>query len=675
MTTRPTHHGKPSSRPSGIRALLSPRSLLLLLVILLACAARETDARAAALGPTTGDGTPPLSSLVIRDPGLGPSLRPVSEGPWEGETETKWLMDVCEGWQRTWQSRSGEEAQVVVWRCPDSRDAATLVWFDVFDPDFFRRSTNSRALPGVWLTPEVRWTKGARSQTGLFAQGSRAVRVSLRTPADGRLDALAERVTAMAAQQTGLVPGARAELKQPEYSRGMVALLTMPAAGYLVYILPWRMIRTRHVWRRYRVRRGDPAWRDVSRPAFALAALVRVRATFRVFGFFVLFLLVATRNPTVEPVVMLTVAFLGGWLLPGRSRLLKQAWQPRPVRGRWDVRGKHAWVVRVCALVSLLLYAAGLALFFLFYVAQMSGLGNSPLIDGGLPTGRYLQVESPGQLMVFVVLAVVGLGAGSSVIVLSGLLMFGGVLIRRLGRSYALRDAEAAQQDSAEPPVLYLRSFTDDSATMPSSAIARTSVLERASFAWRQPFEEITVRHVWALGPVIAASHPGDTRSRSDIGAARMRLGRNWQAEIEAEALESRLVVVGATPEAINEGLLQELEILGRNPSVPVALVLAPLSRREVLRRWHSFIDATLTVRGPGAGQPSRFEGLRAHRDDVSGALVLLNTGGTEWRTWGARRRTEFTFAMAWGEARDVVASGRGTQTGAGSPMAGRRPR
>ncbi|MFJ3234726.1 hypothetical protein [Streptomyces sp. NPDC086787] len=587
----------------------------------------------------------------------GSSLRLVSEGPWEGKTETKWLMDVCEGWQRTWRSRTGEEAQAVVWRCPSSRDAATLVWFDTFDPDFFEHPTNSRALPGVWLTPEVRYVSGARSRKALFAQGNRAVRVSLRTPAEGRLAALAERVTAMAARQTELVPGERARLRRPEYSQGMVALLTMPVAGYFVYILPWRVIRTRHVWRFYRVRRADPAWRDVSRAALKLGALVRVRAMFRVFGFFVLFLLIATRNLTMEPVVMLTIAFVGGWLLPGRSRLLKRAWQPRPVRGRWDVRGEHAWVVRGCGLASLLIYAAGLALFFLFYIAQLSGLGDSPLIDGGLPTGRYLQVDSFGTLMVFVVLAVVGLGAGSAVIVLSGLLMVGGVLIRRLGRSYALKDAEAAQQDSAEPPVLYLRSFTDDSATMPSSAIARTSVLERASFAWRQPFEEITVRHVWALGPVIAASHPADTRSRSDIGAARMRLGRNWQSEIEAKVLESRLVVVGATPEAISEGLLRELEILDRHPSVPVALVLAPLAKHELRRRWHSFIDATTTVGGSGTRRHSRFAELRAHRNDVTGALVLLNTGGTKWLCWGARRRTEFTFALAWGEARDALAA------------------
>ncbi|MDX3714736.1 hypothetical protein PV733_38575 [Streptomyces europaeiscabiei] len=629
--------------------------LPLLLLFLLADAAWATRSQAAGPDTTTRDDTSSPASLVIRGPELGPSQRLVSEGPWSGETETKWLMEVCEGWQRTWRSRSGDEAQAVVWSCPNSRDAATLVWFAAFDPDFFRRATNLRALPDVWLTPQVRYVSGARSQKALFAQGNRAVQVSLRTSAEGRLGALTERVTEMAARQAALVRGERATLRQPDYSQGMVALLTMPAAGYLLYILPWRMIRTRHVWRRYRVRRGDLAWRDVSRAALKLGALIRVRAAFRVFGFLVLFLLVATRNLTIEPVVMLTIAFAGGWLVPSRSRLLKRAWQPRPVRGRWDVRGTHAWVVRGCGLASLLLYAAGLALFFLFYVAQMSGLGNSPLIDGGLPTGRYLQVQSFGQLMVFLVLAVVGLGASSAVIVLSALLMVGGVLIRRLGRSYALKSAEAAQQDSAEPPVLYLRSFTDDSATMPSSAIARTSVLERASFAWRQPFEEITVRHVWALGPVIAASHPADTRTRSDIGAARMRLGRNWQAEIEAKALESRLVVVGATPETINEGLLQELEILGRHPSVPVALVLAPLAQRELSRRWHTFIDAALTVRGPRAQQHSRFEGLREHRNDVTGALVLLNAGGTKWQAWGARRRTEFTFAMAWGEARDAL--------------------
>lgn len=615
------------------------------------------------LGIATDDDTPALSSLVIGDPGLGPSQRLVSEGPWEGKSETKWLMNVCTGWQRTWRSQNGDEAQAVVWRCPGTRDAATLVWFDLFNPNFFEHPTNLRSLPGAWLTPEVRYVSGARSREVLFAQGNRAVRVSLRTPAESRLDELSERVTAVAARQTELVPGERAELNEPEYTEGMLVLLTTPALGYLVYILPWRMIRTRHVWRRYRVRRHDPAWQDVSRAALRLAVLVRIRATFRVFGFLVLFILIATRNLTIDPVVMLTIAYVGGWLLPGRSPLLKRAWQPRPVRGRWDVRGGHAWWVRACGLASLLLYAAGLALFFVFYIAQLSGLGASPLIDGGLPTARYLQVQSFGHLMAYVVLAVVGLGAGSAVIVMSGLLMLGGVLVRRLGRSYALKDAEAAQQDSSEPPVLYLRSFTDDSATMPSSAIARTSVLERASFAWRQPFEEITVRHVWALGPVIAASHPADTRKRSDIGAARMKLGTNWQAEIEAKALESRLVVVGATPEVINEGLLQELELLGRHPSIPVALFLAPLAEHELRRRWHSFIDAALTAGDSGSHGRSRFEGLRAHRNDASGALVLLNTGGTEWHTWGARRRTEFTYAMAWGEARDTLARRSRTTT------------
>lgn len=641
-----------------------PLALLLLLFPLLPgipveSAADSIRAAPGALPITATSATPPaLSSLVLRDPGLSPPVRLISQGRWQGETETAWLMEVCEGWQRTWRSGRNEEAQAVVWRCPDARDAASLVWFATFDPDFFRHPKNLPALPGVWLKPEVRYVSGAKSREALFAQGNRAAMVSLRTPAGDRSDELTGRITAMASSQASLLPGERAELREPAYVRGMSVLVTIPAVSYLVYILPWRMLRTWPVWRRYRVRRRDAAWRNVSGSALLLAAQVRVRAVFRVFGFFVLGMLIATRNLTIDPVVMLAIALAGGWMVPIGSRRLFRMWRPRPVRGRWDVRGRRAWAVRSCGLASLLLYAAGLALFFVFYIAQLSGLADSPLIEGGLPTARYLQVKSFGHLLAFVVLAVVGLGAGSAVIVVSGLLMVFGVLVRRLGRSYALKDAATAQDESDEPPVLYLRSFTDDSATMPSSAIARTSVLERASFAWRQPFEEITVRHVSALGPVIAASHPADTRRRADIGAARMRLGSHWQQEIEEMALRSRCVVVGATPEELNDGLLQELDLLGRHPTVPVVLVLAPLPRRQLEKRWQGFIDAAVARRGSRPRDQWRFDGLRDHRDGATGALLLLNTGGTEWRVWGATRRTEFTYAAAWGEARDVLSAG-----------------
>jgi hypothetical protein len=116
-----------------------------------------------------------------------------------------------------------------------------------------------------------------------------------------------------------------------------------------------------------------------------------------------------------------------------------------------------------------------------------------------------------------------------------------------------------------------------------------------------QPFEEILARHLRNLGPFIGLIRPG-TRI-PELGAAKVaRSDETWRQQIRDWVTDAALVVVAATPAEVSENLLWEI-------------------------RYNS------------------------------GAHFMTEVPGTGWMAWGARKRSEYTYAACLAAAFEAVRS------------------
>lgn len=170
------------------------------------------------------------------------------------------------------------------------------------------------------------------------------------------------------------------------------------------------------------------------------------------------------------------------------------------------------------------------------------------------------------------------------VFALGGLLvtMLGAVLwriARALGRA---RVREVLRTD-VRPPVLYLRSFGDDSVPLPVIASARRPLFELFSIRGADPFEECVAWELDSYGPVVSVGRPGG--SLASLGAAREHLENDtWHDEI-AERMSSAGSIALAPGETA--GLAWELEeIVTGGHLAKTIFVFPPLAPSELVRRW-----------------------------------------------------------------------------------------
>jgi hypothetical protein len=116
----------------------------------------------------------------------------------------------------------------------------------------------------------------------------------------------------------------------------------------------------------------------------------------------------------------------------------------------------------------------------------------------------------------------------------------GGHLYRR-GKKATAVPAEQILKSDPRPPVVYLRSFRDDSATalVPNSSVSTLFSVTRT--------EEQQIAEVFGeLGPFIAIGRPGE--SLPELGAARMHVANEqWQETVADLMKRARLVLYRAS--------------------------------------------------------------------------------------------------------------------------------
>jgi hypothetical protein len=226
-------------------------------------------------------------------------------------------------------------------------------------------------------------------------------------------------------------------------------------------------------------------------------------------------------------------------------------------------------------------------------------------------------------------------------------LLAAGALLRRRARRLAALDADEVLRRDSRPMVLYLRTFADDSLTIRTATYARRSFIDRLSPRRFERFEEVLVRNLTMLGPVVALNPPGT--DLAPIGAARETLpAEHWQSTITRWMTDARLIVVGAAPEAITPGFGWELRAVdSQGLWSKTLLVLPPVPDAAMQTRWERFtktLTDTAMARHPIPSDPAW-------------TLALLGSLAAGWSAVTADQRTEWTYTEALAAATTMASS------------------
>jgi hypothetical protein len=229
---------------------------------------------------------------------------------------------------------------------------------------------------------------------------------------------------------------------------------------------------------------------------------------------------------------------------------------------------------------------------------------------------------------------------GSALGIIGFTLVALGAIISRLARRLAAIDAHQLMLRDARPPVLYLRSFGDDRLKLLTATLGRPTLIERFTLRRFDAFEEVIVRHLSRLGPVIAVNQPGT--KLAPLGAARETIdSADWQSVVTAWMARSIMIVFVAPPSEVTQGLRWELETVSANRHWNKTLiVIPPVPAEDLQRRWQGFLGACARL----FTSPLPAEDPRA---------LVVAYRNSRWMMITADRRTEWSYSAALKQALD----------------------
>jgi hypothetical protein len=229
----------------------------------------------------------------------------------------------------------------------------------------------------------------------------------------------------------------------------------------------------------------------------------------------------------------------------------------------------------------------------------------------------------------------------ASIVIAIGALMWGTRIYRRARRQAMVPGSELVQRDP-RPPVLYLRSFRDDTGLRLRSRATDGRILPEKLL--KVSFEELITDHLWGYGPVLAIGSPRDRDKLSPLGAARdYATDETWRDT--AISMMQRSWMIAAIPGA-TEGIGWEMNTIVSLGFLPkLVLVLPPTKPVDLRARWEILRSGTL-----GAILPQQID-LSLMRAIVfpKGRPVCIN--GTESNDW--------TYEAALDEAALVITAQR----------------
>ncbi len=569
----------------------------------------------AEIGEAALQGAPPFGSLLLTTADLPPGFaqNPMQSGPVSRTTARALggnpasVKDLGPGLVRAWAAHNGVEIRIAVVDLYNTMNAAEAIQgarrsYHKHGLSTFNAPTVAGGVGGAWDSP-------ARKQKGVaigFARGSMVFTVIVIAPSwfpDRTLVALSAVLSARELRHES----ARYHAGEPVAvgAGGVVSAAVGAIVGYLLVLSIWAYLRdplARARWSRRRraTTAGEAAVApdrgsvlDVTADARALkrVALAQFAASLIAFG---VTLSGFRPNPLTTRVIL--------WSCGLAIALAAALYRRRRIRrsgGLWMITGQRplsATVLFVVAIVTAVLACASL----------LAGtLGSS-----GAPDSQAYLIAAA----CFVAVA--------------------GVAHRRARRLSALA-ADAAIRRDPRPPVLYLRSFGDDALRMRSATLGRASLVDRLSPGRFDSFEEIIVRHLSAIGPVVAVNRPGT--SLAPLGAARETIAADdWHSALDHWIERSVMVVIGAPPGAPSPGLVWELGHLSAEPfRTRWIVVVVPVAAERLRERWRRF--ASETAAWPAASELGC----------DPGQVLAMDRSDGRWRAITARQRTEWTYAAA----------------------------
>lgn len=170
--------------------------------------------------------------------------------------------------------------------------------------------------------------------------------------------------------------------------------------------------------------------------------------------------------------------------------------------------------------------------------------------------------------------------------------------INRLGRRVRWTAATVRTRTLANPVVLYLRDFTDDTRLVAAGDVISHPANEIFSFRGRVPYEEVIGRELGRNGSVLAIAEPASPRIFLPLGASRKWISdRQWHDAVLHQMSHAVLVIiaVGAT-----EGLLWEITTATKKGLLDKIILLMPPDKDDALRmRWAATVNAIRAAGGP----------------------------------------------------------------------------
>jgi hypothetical protein len=317
--------------------------------------------------------------------------------------------------------------------------------------------------------------------------------------------------------------------------------------------------------------------------------------------------------------------------------------------GRAVMAGSHRVLVTVMLVVASAMILFGLAATVAFGLYRIQPPGATVQDLPGLPGLGLSGLGTTAMRDLATGLA----GAGLGLLVL-------GAVIFLVARRLRSADARRLMLRDPRPPVLYLRSFTDDRLRLRTATLGRPSLVERFTPRRFDRFEEVLIRHLSRYGPVIAVNPPGT--KLAPLGAARETIEpANWQSAVAGWMAHSALIVFLAPPSRVTQGLHWELRTVAEHGQLDKALVVVPPVPAEQLQaRWRAL----------GAACAGLWPVTVARQLADPRALVLAFRHG-RWDVATADTRTEWSYAAALDR---VLGGPHGpTPAAAGGPRPGGR--
>jgi hypothetical protein len=266
-------------------------------------------------------------------------------------------------------------------------------------------------------------------------------------------------------------------------------------------------------------------------------------------------------------VAVAVLALIGGMWFTARWRRYEDAVLGSAARGPW-VRPRLVGVLFGGVAVSVLGFGVGFSVKGLRYLVLAPTLAQ-------LKWSNFFGISprAVGVLFALGGIALAAIGAG----------------LFRLARAHAHSGTKAVLQADVRQPILYLRSFEDDTVKLRSIVSARIPFLELFSVRGADPFEETLAWELSTYGPVIAIARPGG--SIASLGAAREFLpDATWKQEVADRIASASAIIltIGQT-----EGLGWEVRRVVESGHLPKAVfIFPPVGVDALTRRWEFTADA-----------------------------------------------------------------------------------